>query len=283
MPKTKVKVAVKPKPKAKSSPTKAGRPRLVGKPRFNPSNARYAIYNGVGKPEVALESEKPRNQMSTISDYSNNKEILVVAQDFLDYKAESGKPVLNYDFGAEQAIFAFQSGAPNAVPGVIPRKVEVYALPRASNANVSSTSYIVAYSTVGAPYANIGDGTRVTRAYAQRNTIINPTFNVNWKMVGMTNFDSLFDSSMVVPTGPSGTQFSLFRLSILDPDSGLPINADIQLRIVITYSAPLPVQGAIRRAVAYIDEFADDSDAGGVAPLSTDFAMIKMVSLQDRL
>lgn len=194
---------------------------------------------------------------------SQAKDLLVEAVEFTDFKPTTEKPVLNYHFRDIQTFFAPGTIGGSGTNVAKLNRIEVYALPRAVNGAVASTSYAILYGTPA--YSGITpEAATGARLVSQHNKLVNPTFNVHWQRVGSTNFDTVFKSSQLLPvrysenTATSGLVG--FQLSAIDPDNKAIITDPIQLKIVSVYTVTLPVETTIQVAETYTQSFADEAE-----------------------
>lgn len=136
----------------------------------------------------------------------------------------------------------------------IPRHVRIHALPNAKNAETSDSSFMFTGAVpVYRASLSKGEGTVIVQNddAGVVNSIVAPTFNVNWTTVAKWDLLKIFRDSNIQPvdfatkeSDSSDSIFNrlLFRYRLVNPDDYTGYTNSVQLKIVITYTGIVPVQ-----------------------------------------
>lgn len=198
--------------------------------------------------------------------------------DFFDYKATtaSSDEVVVVNADVSQSIFPGDSGIVGSGASLARvRKVEAWVLPRASNSEIASTSFIAATGVLARTSVDTG----AVRLVAVKNTIVNPTFNTKWVKVVNYTTKQVFGDNLAFPlaTGSAKEVLELFRIAMLNPDDGDAIlNQDFQVMYRVTMAINLPI--AVSRNVGVQNVASWISESSGAAAPSFVMAEVKGIS-----
>ena len=248
----------------KKQPQKAKGP---GNPR-KPGNSKVKL----SIPNFPSELFQSFSESTSSTGMANQKEVHYQIIDWHDWNssAENG-PVQAYWFDLLQDYLGNNDDYGSSLSRVV--GVTVYCLPRASNSQVATTSYVV---LAGVP-VHVPDTTETVLANAT-NTIIRPTFNVKWRKVLHYTADQLFGNSEVTPNYGLGRMQCLYSLSCIDPDDGTPLNNPVQIATVIEFAQVLPVKNRVIAAVTTGQQFGQPALP---TAKSDTFAMVKPMRLSN--
>jgi hypothetical protein len=253
--------------KTKSTPLKLLQKKKKGKSSKAKSKAVKARASKPSTTQVVSAAASRNGSMKTFIDGFNaqTKELLVTSTVFKDYEFTSPNGVMVFTCSGRQPLF---QGSDNYNISRM-KSLKVWALPRAANAQVADSSFIVLYGT---SVDGVGSGSLALAG--QRSTVVNPTFNVKWTLVGETNFDSTFDSAIIGPSGVVGSNinYELARLQLIDPDTGEPSNQKIQLMFQIQFHISLPLKTDLRYSTTYTPDWV----GGTITAPSDQYAMTKL-------
>lgn len=210
---------------------------------------------------------------------AQNKELVFRAVDYLDYDpgAAATDTILTYAVSAQQSFMDPLPGS-GATSFSKLKNISCWALPKAQNAAIATSTYQVLYATpVTQAASDPTSSTSSIQQACQRATTVNPTFNTKWVQVGYTDFDVVARSANVIPVEGSVDTTVAFQLGIINPDDGLPVLDPVQLMVVSTYAVALPVATTTNIGTVYAGQF------GSVPNVSTDaqYGMVSLLKVQD--
>ena len=138
----------------------------------------------------------------------------------------------------------------NSIQFTTVRSVKCWVLPRVTiGGSVSDRLFCALFAVPATSVTNgINAETTLDAHIGQKTTLVKPDYDVRWTLVGAVNFDKAFDSSVMVPysttAGAAVGATCLFRLALVDPDTGGPYYAEegssVQVMYEVDLTVPLP-------------------------------------------
>lgn len=188
------------------------------------------------------------------------KEVTFRVTDFFDYTVSGVKTVLTPVYSEFLA-----SGTPATTQQRRVKRVRLFCLPLAVNADTVQTTFVVLYSV---PVTSPGGGVRLA---STRSTVVKPDFNIQWKEVGSSDLSKVWDETVSFPLEKSDLR-ALFRFAVVDADSGADWDAEtspIQFAYVVEYAEELNVQNTCTAAIHNDDSFDASLETATLTPSST--------------
>lgn len=186
---------------------------------------------------------------STGFNSSNTRELVLTMDDYFDWTLDTETilpqptplPIRDYNINIVNPFF---TSSQELSAGLVIRRCTVYVLPKASNNEVATSSFV--FQAIVPARQNLEGTTFLEeRKVGVVNTIVKPDFNINWTRVATFNYLTLFRDSNIVPVTFTGSPSSkiiqtLFRFSLVNPDDGSPLDQTIQVRVHVEATAPIP-------------------------------------------
>jgi len=202
---------------------------------------------------------------------TNTQEVVYRVERYFDTELTTALPVNIYYFDEIQKFFA--AGSEISETGNVlarPKTITAYVLPRARNSDVSTSTYVAACCV----QANASISKR-TLANVQ-NTVIKPDFNIEWKKVYHLNVDKTFRNTTLEPF-MNKAGFSLFEISIINPDDGTVVTEPVQVRLVITYAQNMPPLAEISDEIVPVSSWT----TGGTYTSALNYAQVQPLRIQN--
>lgn len=231
---------------------KSTKPTMQAKKPANRPDATSGILEGLANKSTSLVAAQ--RSLTAGSAVTNMKELRYRIRDYFDYEVKSS------DTGVGLAtILANSKGLWQLGSGSIPdagdtlnrvRRVRAWVLPRAVNASVSTTSFV---ASCAVPIVPAGEGAGA-RLAAVRNTIVNPTFNIEWVLVQDYLAKDVWGDNMALPLSAGSTKDNpeVLRLAILNPDDGTILkDTQVQVCYEIEYAMSMPAAAEVATSVGY--------------------------------
>lgn len=201
---------------------------------------------------VHMSKNQPNNLMvsqrvASADTHTNDKELVYQYTDFFDYNVPTpteGSIAASVTVVGVAPTQSFFGGIGLSDAGSTLARiahVEAWVLPRASNNNVASASFVAATGVLVKP--GVDDSQEVLACV--QNTIVNPTFNTGWKRIVNYSTADVFGDNLAFPNSATGI-IEAFRVAMVNPDNGAVIfDQAFQVMYRITLKISLPVTSSL--------------------------------------
>lgn len=253
----------------------------------DPSNKQLVPVNG-RKKAFSLQKQRRTRMVNDLvfmhmafGMHAQSKELRFKSRQFIDFVGTEAAPVLKYAFGLLQESLGTADTGEKLTSTIRLNRVKVFSLPRSVNAANASSSYLALF---GLPVAQADEGFPANQnLLAQRNTLVNPTFNVNWVLIGNADFDKLYRDTQYEPTVSESTPYgyNVFSLTFRDPDVNAKtkvITEPIQLCVEIDFTETLPIASTVKTGQLYEKAFLET----GSPEIVSQLAMLTLEKITDK-
>lgn len=212
-----------PKQPKKSQSPQNSKPKILSRimePRFDSTPLAAAVRTGNGT-EMAATKEVG---------------IKYVFYDDWDAEAQALNPIFAKYFGNQSTLLNPEASFDVKYFQRI-KRVSLYVLPRASNAEVANSTFVAVCGVRGVT----AEGSTL-QILGNSQTVVHPDFKLGWQRVATWNYSKLFSDTQIVPEYQDGGDLvNTGFVGIYNPDDGSVFDSNVQLRWDIEVANPLPI------------------------------------------